>query len=201
MKNIFSKIINFFASTNKNSYQMNSENTQEYESAKIEAIKKLEELVIQTKGYSFNSLFEAWLDFSELSFFSLNHKFNTSLIYPHMKDDEEDEIEVYNIDLYEAEYIQKARDERKEEGLGGNQCFLIGGVDDSDDLIFLSNDLSKGISIIYHDDVFDSKDMDKTVDKEIAYFNCSIVELFQVMHQRSDVRFRRAYLNAMNDDK
>lgn len=151
-------------------------NSPEYEIAKTEALSKIKETLFLMNGLKAEEAIKHWISFSKLKFFDFSHSFDQKLVYLLTN---ENKINLFELYLYEDEYIQKAWREKDKEGLGGEKSFLIAGIEGSDELMFLTEDFSQGFSILHHEDVFLSYDLDNDVKESIKDQKCTLYELFE----------------------
>jgi len=163
-------------------------NSTEFEASKNEALQSLNEIISNCDTSDITSTINAWSRFTESNFFNYFHKFDPRIVYPFFDNSDYEEYGDFELDLYGSEYINKAWNEKNKEGLGSSNAFLIAGVNGADELLFLSNDLSKGISVLNHDEVYLSKNLNETVQVNINYLNCSLVNMFQSLNERQDPR-------------
>ncbi len=158
----------------------------DYDEIKKDAIKRLKDLISKTISYNFDQTLEEWLDFSSHEFFNYFHKADRRKIFFYLADDTESEHPLVNVDLYDKEYIVQTREERDEEGLGSDNFFLIAGINDADDMGFVTNDLSRGIAISFHEDVFGAENLDEELASLLK--DLSLVEFFEILQWRPDPR-------------
>lgn len=147
-----------------------------YNETKKDLLKEIDHLS-KTSFKDVKDFFTKWIELSEHPFFLETHYFKPSKIYPYFDVDDDLEFGDYKLDLYKSDYLKQAWNEKSEEGLGGDTSFLIGGINDAAELVFLNVTNSKGIAIMHHDDVFLSTDIDDDILKSMNLFQCPIEKL------------------------
>ena len=162
---------------------MNEVSSEKYEFAKREVLSQLDDVLITSSGVNVEKALDIWAGFSKAKFFEYLHKFDPAAIYPSIFEDDDERGE-FELDLYDSEYLYKARKEKDVEGLGGKNSFIIGGVNGADELVFVTKELDRGVSIMHHDNVFLAKDLDTSIEKNISYLKCPILKLFQALERR-----------------
>ena len=155
---------------------------EKYDSLKIDALDKLQGIIESSKDYSFEMAMESRKAFTNHPFFSMSHKANRTKLFYYLEDDAPDEHRDSDVKLYKSDYIDCTRRELAEERLGSDKYFLIAGIEGNDDMCFLSSDFSKGIAVLYHDNVFCSSELNSELESAMA--EKGLLEFFECLESK-----------------
>ena len=152
----------------------------DYENIQKEALSKLKAF-LNEKYSTIDEAMDNWAEFVENSeFMKIEHSLDVYSIY----EDDDDPL-IKPVKFYGKKQIKTAWDEHEYRSLLKEKAFIIGFVDFGDDYILMSTDPNEGIAIIYHDYVYCTDNLDKTVESSQKEMNCSLETLLKLLMQKN----------------